>query len=388
MTGSSWGSRLRRVPAPVVDAGLAVALAAAVTVAIGVGPEQGRQPDAAAYSLGPVLGALSLLRRRWPLAVLAASAAALFFYNQFSYPGLFSAVPLSVALATAWAAGHRGWALAVAAWFGGTPLVFLAVAELPGDLAARLLSSAVSDLALLAAVLLLGEAVRGRRALDREHRLLLAERERSERLLRNVLPDPIAARLKQGEEVIADGFPEVTVLFADLVDFTRRSQDSTPERVVRVLDELFSAFDRLAERHGLEKIKTIGDAYMVVGGLPEPRPDHAEAVAEMALALREEVPRHADPDGRPLAVRIGIDTGPVVAGVIGRRKFSYDLWGDTVNTASRMESGGVAGGIQVTDRTYRRLRDGYRFERRGPVQVKGKGELVTWFLVARAGQPR
>ena len=241
---------------------------------------------------------------------------------------------------------------------------------------------------LLAAVLLLGEAVRGRRALDQAHRLLLAERERSEQLLLNVLPAPIAARLKQGEEVIADGFPEVTVLFADLVDFTRRSQETTPERVVRILDDLFSALDELAERHGLEKIKTIGDAYMAVGGLPEPRPDHAEAVAEMALAVREEVARHLDPGGRPLAVRIGIDTGPVVAGVIGRRKFSYDLWGDTVNTASRMESHGVAGCIQVTDRAYRRLRDRYRFERRGLVEVKGKGELVTWFLVGRAGQPR
>jgi class 3 adenylate cyclase len=230
--------------------------------------------------------------------------------------------------------------------------------------------------------------VRGRRALDAEHRLLLAERERSEQLLLNVLPAQIAARLKQGEEVIADGFPDVTVLFADLVDFTQRSQETTPERVVRVLDDLFSALDGLAERHGLEKIKTIGDAYMAVGGLPEPRPDHAEAVAEMALAVREEVARHLDPGGRPLAVRIGIDTGPVVAGVIGRRKFSYDLWGDTVNTASRMESHGVAGCIQVTDRAYRRLRDRYRFERRGLVEVKGKGELVTWFLVGRAGQPR
>jgi class 3 adenylate cyclase len=125
---------------------------------------------------------------------------------------------------------------------------------------------------------------------------------------------------------------------------------------------------------------------MVVGGLPEPRPDHAEAVADMALALREEAARHRDPGGRPLALRIGIDTGPVVAGVIGRRKFSYDLWGDTVNTASRMESTGVPGCIQVTERTRRRLRDRYRLERRGRVQVKGKGELVTWFLVARADQ--
>jgi class 3 adenylate cyclase len=387
MAWTSWRSRLRRLPAPVVDAGLAVALAVAVTVAITVSPAQGRPPDALAYGLGLLIAALSLARRRWPLAVLLASAATLLFYNQFDYPGLFSAVPLSVALATAWAAGRRGWALAVAIWFGSTPLIFLALANLPTDTTDQLLNSAISDLTLLAAVLLLGEAVRGRRALDRAHRLLLAERERSEQLLLNVLPAPIAARLKQGEEVIADGFPEVTVLFADLVDFTRRSQETTPERVVRILDDLFSALDELAERHGLEKIKTIGDAYMAVGGLPEPRPDHAEAVAEMALAVREEVARHLDAAGRPLAVRIGIDTGPVVAGVIGRRKFSYDLWGDTVNTASRMESNGVAGCIQVTDRAYRRLRDGYRFERRGPVQVKGKGELVTWFLLDRAVSP-
>jgi class 3 adenylate cyclase len=372
----------------VVDAALAVALAVAITVAINVAPDQGQAPDARAYGLGVAIAALSLFRRRWPLAVLLASAATLFYYNRFDYPGLFSAVPLSVALATAWAAGRQRWALAVAAWFGATPLIFLAVSDLPEDFTARLVSGAISDLALLAAVLLLGEAIRSRRALDAEHRLLLAERERSERLLLNVLPAPIADRLKQGEGVIADGFPEVTVFFADLVDFTRRSQSTTPDRVVQVLDDLFSALDELAERHGLEKIKTVGDAYMAVGGLPQPRPDHAEAVADMALAVREEVARHLDPGGRPLQVRIGIDTGPVVAGVIGRRKFSYDLWGDTVNTASRMESNGVPGCIQVTDRTYRRLRDGYRFERRGPVQVKGKGELVTWFLVARAGQPR
>jgi class 3 adenylate cyclase len=372
------------VPGPVVDAALALALTLAVTVAITVGYEQGRPPSAAAYALAPVLGVLALARRRWPLAVLLASAASLFVYNQFDNPGLFSSVPLSVALATAWAAGRRGWALAVVAWFGSAPLVWLAVNDLPGDYRAELLNGAVSDLALLAALLLLGEAVRGRRALDQANRLLRAEQERSEGLLLNVLPAPIAERLKRGEAVIADGFPEVTVLFADLVDFTSRSAEASPERVVRLLDDLFSAFDRLAERHGLEKIKTIGDAYMAVGGLPDPRPDHAQAVAEMALDLREEVARHRDPAGRPLALRIGIDSGPVVAGVIGRRKFSYDLWGDTVNVASRMESTGVAGCIQVTEQTYRRLRDGYRFERRGPIQVKGKGELVTWFLLGRA----
>ena len=376
MDAASWWQRLRRVPAPVVDATLAVALGVAIAVAITVGPRQGWEPDAAAFALAPVIAGLSLFRRRWPLQVLLASAAALFLYNQPAYPGLFSAVPLSVALATAWAAGYRAWALAVVAWFGGTPLIFLAVSDLPDDFATRLVYGAVSDLALLTAVLLLGEAVRGRRA-------LAVEQDRSERLLLNVLPAPIAARLKQGEAVIADRFQEVTVLFVDLVDFTRSSDRSTPERVVQVLDDLFTAFDRLAERHGLEKIKTIGDAYMAVGGLPEPRPDHAESVAEMALAVREETARHRDPSGQPLALRVGIDTGPVVAGVIGTTKFSYDLWGDTVNTASRMESQGVVGCIQVTERTHRRLRDGYRFERRGPIQIKGKGELVTWFLVGR-----
>jgi adenylate cyclase len=380
MDPGSWWRTLQRVPAAWVDAGLAAAVAAAVAVAITVAPEQGRAPDAAAYTLALAIGVLALFRRRWPLAVLLASAAALSLYNLTDYPGLFSSVPLSVALVTAWTAGRRGWALAVVAWFGLSPLGFVALTDLPGPFAAQILNGAVSDLALLVALLLLGEAIRGRR-------LLQAEQERSEALLLNVLPAPIAARLKQGEGVIADRFPEVTVLFADLVDFTASSDRSSPERVVQVLAGLFTDFDRLAADHGLEKIKTIGDAYMVVGGLPEPRPDHAEAVAEMALAMREEAGRHLDPAGRPLQVRIGIDSGPVVAGVIGTAKFSYDLWGDTVNMASRMESTGVPGCIQVTERTCRRLRGRYRLERRGPVQVKGKGELVTWYLVGRGDGP-
>ncbi|HET7518390.1 MAG TPA: adenylate/guanylate cyclase domain-containing protein, partial [Actinomycetes bacterium] len=291
---------------------------------------------------------------------------------------------LSVALATAWAAGHRRWSLLIAAWFVITPLAY-ALSPLAQETRTplTLLGDALSNAAMFAAVLVLGEAVRSRQALDREHRLLLAEQERSERLLLNVLPAPIAARLKAGEGVIADAFPEVTVLFADIVDFTRRSRQVGPAQVVAALNELFSAFDRLAQRHGLEKIKTIGDAYMVAGGLPQPRPDHAEAIAEMALGIREEVARRADPSGQPLAVRIGIDTGPVEAGVIGTTKFSYDLWGDTVNTASRMESHGIAGCIQVTERTYQRLRDGYRFQRRGPIPIRGMGEMVTYFLVGR-----
>ena len=388
MVWRSWWSRLRRLPAPVVDAALALGLAVAVTIAIRVAPVQGVGRAPGAYSLGLAVAALVMFRRRWPLGVLLGSAAALQLYGLTNYPGIYPAVPLSVAVATAWAAGHQRWTLGIVAWFVLAPLGYLLYQmEARTEPVLPLLYGSVQSIAMFAAVLLLGEAVRSRRALARAHRLLLAERERSERLLLNVLPGPIATRLKQGDEVIADRFPEVTVLFADLVDFTRRSQATTPEKVVKVLDDLFTAFDRLAERLGLEKIKTIGDAYMVVGGLPEPRPDHVQAVAEMALALREEVVHHLDPAGRPLVLRIGIDTGPVVAGVIGRRKFSYDLWGDTVNVASRMESTGVPGCIQVTDRVYRRLRDGYRFERRGPVEVKGEGELVTWFLVGRDGGP-
>jgi class 3 adenylate cyclase len=377
---TSLRQRLQRVPMPVVDTALAVALAAAITITIGVSPQPGAPPDALAYALGLTIAALVLVRRRWPLAVLLVSAATMQGYYLLGYPGIFAAVPLSVALATAWAAGYQRWSLLIAAWFAGAPPLFQILTD-AGPLP-QLLGDSVPDVVLFAAVLLQGEAVRTRRALRLEHRLLLAEQERSERLLLNVLPASIAARLKQTDDVIADAFPEVTVLFADIVDFTRRCERIAPEQVVQLLSDLFSAFDQLAQQQRLEKIKTIGDAYMVVGGLPDPRPDHAEAVAEMALAIRDEVARRFDTSGPPL-IRIGIDTGPVVAGVIGRSKFAYDLWGDTVNTASRMESHGVTGCIQVTARAYERLKDGYRFERRGPIPVKGKGEMITYFLVAR-----
>jgi class 3 adenylate cyclase len=372
MDVTSWRWRHRRIPAPVIDAGLAVVLAVAVTIAIAVSPGPGHRRDVLAYGLGLTIAVLVLVRRRWPLAVLLASVATLELYYFLNYPGIFPAVSLSVALCTAWTAGHQRWSLLIAAWFVGVPIVYRTLAEQTPPL--QVLGDEVPDAALLAAVLLLGEAIRTRRA-------LAAEQQRSERLLLNVLPAPIAARLKQSKGVIADVFPEATVLFADLVDFTRRSQRSSPQEVVQGLNDLFSAFDRLARRLGLEKIKTIGDAYMAAGGLPDPRPDHAEAVAEMALEMRDEVTRRVDPGGPPLQIRIGIDTGPVVAGVIGTDRFSYDLWGDTVNTASRMESTGIPGCIQVTDRTYRRLRDRYRFQKRGPIHVKGKGELVTYLLV-------
>jgi adenylate cyclase len=210
------------------------------------------------------------------------------------------------------------------------------------------------------------------------------EHARSERLLLNVLPAAVAARLKRHDRVIADRFPEATVLFADIVDFTPLSASLSPEALVALLDDLFSTFDRLADERGLEKIKTIGDAYMVAGGIPVPRPDHCEAAAEMALGMLAAC-EQLTAGGNGVRLRIGMDTGPVVAGVIGRRKFIYDLWGDTVNTASRMESHGVPGAIQVTDRVHELLGDRYRFEPREGVEVKGKGRMRTWLLLGRAG---
>lgn len=218
---------------------------------------------------------------------------------------------------------------------------------------------------------------------EKAMRALRIEREKSERLLLNMLPRPIADRLKSEEGIIADAFPDVSVLFADIVDFTPLSERLDPEEVVMLLDEIFTAFDRLADDRGLEKIKTIGDAYMVAGGLPVRRPDHSQSIAEMALGMLEEVARCAERFGAPLSVRIGIDVGPVIAGVIGRRKFIYDLWGDTVNTASRMESHGLPGTIQVTRRAYERLRDRYEFEERKGVIVKGKGKTTTFRLIGR-----
>ncbi|MEW6776581.1 MAG: adenylate/guanylate cyclase domain-containing protein [Bdellovibrionota bacterium] len=212
-----------------------------------------------------------------------------------------------------------------------------------------------------------------------ESKLVTLERARSERLLLNILPAPIASRLKKGEETIADGFEEITVLFSDIVGFTSLSQKVKPAEIVHILNRIFSRFDEIAEKHGLEKIKTIGDAYMVVGGVPEPRPDHAEAVAGMALEMVEAI----DAFGDGLQMRIGIHTGPVVAGVIGKKKYSYDLWGDTVNTASRMESHGIPGRVQISEATRRKLGDRFAVEPRGEIEVKGKGRLTTYLLAGK-----
>ncbi len=209
----------------------------------------------------------------------------------------------------------------------------------------------------------------------------------SDGLLLNVLPRSIADRLKRHPGVIADRYDDVTVLFADVADFTPFAERTPPEQVVGFLDDLFSRFDDLTAARGLEKIKTIGDAYMVAGGLPERRDDHAEAIAGLAMAMQEEVSRMATERGLDVSIRIGIDTGAVIAGIIGRHKFAYDLWGDTVNTAARMESHGIVGRIHVTDATYLRLRSQFAFEARGEIEIKGKGRMATYLLIGRSTPP-
>ncbi len=226
-----------------------------------------------------------------------------------------------------------------------------------------------------------------KRKLGEAYHLLSEAQEKSEALLLNILPGPIAERLKSGQNIIADHHDAVTVLFADIVGFTVLSARTPPVMLVGLLNEIFTLFDDLAAEHGLEKIKTIGDAYMAVGGLPDPRPDHAEAVADMALAMRDRLPHLPFSDLVPLQVRIGIHTGPVVSGVIGKRKFIYDLWGDTVNTASRMESHGVPGEVHLSGATAELLKGKFDLEARGPIQVKGKGEMRTYILKGRIHPP-
>ena len=209
---------------------------------------------------------------------------------------------------------------------------------------------------------------------------LRKERNKTENLLLNLLPEPIAERLKEEPGVIADKFEKATILFADLVNFTQISTTMPATKLVYLLNEIFSSFDELTEKHGLEKIKTIGDAYMVAGGIPIERPDHAEASAEMALDMLVAIDELNVKLEATFDLRIGINSGPVVAGVIGTKKFIYDLWGNAVNTASRMESHGVPGRIQVSFYTYELLRDKYEFEERGLIDIKGQGEMRTYFL--------
>ncbi len=210
---------------------------------------------------------------------------------------------------------------------------------------------------------------------------LRIEQARSERLITNVLPGSIAQRLKDATGSIADHVECATILFADIVDFTPLSQGLSPAEVVGTLDQLFSDFDTLVERHGLEKIKTIGDAYMAAAGVPDPCADHASKAARLALDMREAIATSAIADRRGLELRIGINSGPVTAGVIGTKRFLYDLWGDAVNTASRMESNGTPGQIQITRSTLELIEDAFVCTPRGTIVVKGKGEMETWYLV-------
>lgn len=217
---------------------------------------------------------------------------------------------------------------------------------------------------------------------------VLVERELSERLLHNVLPQAIADRLKGRSQLMADhldsaivdSYSHVTVLFADIVGFTSFSQGVSPEVLVGVLNDLFTRFDHIAEHRGLEKIKTIGDCYMAASGLPLVVSDHADRAAHMALDMLEAMRDFNEQSQYPLSIRIGISTGAAVAGVIGKSKFLYDLWGDVVNTASRMESHGIAGRIQLSDATRQALSPSFSLEHRGVIEVKGKGEMSTWFL--------
>jgi adenylate cyclase len=225
---------------------------------------------------------------------------------------------------------------------------------------------------------------------SQKQRVLLAletEQARSEKLLLNILPQSVAERLKANEN-IADSHPAVTILFADLVDFTKLSAKLPPAELIDLLNCVFSEFDRLAEKYGLEKIKTIGDAYMAVAGAPNARPDHAHVVADMALEMQDVLVGLAEQKGKKLRMRIGINSGPVVAGVIGNSKFSYDLWGDTVNLASRMEQYGIPNGIQVTQATHELLKDDYIFESRGNIPLKGEGEAEAYILKARKNKAR
>ena len=266
-------------------------------------------------------------------------------------------------------------------WFAAfvaTTLVALALAEVVRPDAADLPGAFVLTfdvlnilVVFLVAMILLVTFARGR---DAAHA-------RVETLLRNVLPDEIAQRLQSDPNSIADHFDEVSILFADVVDFTPLSSRLDAREVVGLLDRLFTSFDELVDRYDVEKIKTIGDCYMVAAGVPTQRPDHAQALAGLALEMRECAKRCLPDRDRDLRLRIGISSGPVVAGVIGRRRFLYDLWGDTVNMASRMESHGTPDEIQITRSTFELLRDDFAIEPIGLVEVKGKGKVETWRLV-------
>lgn len=252
----------------------------------------------------------------------------------------------------------------------------------PWTLTVGFITSAVS-----AAVMIFATVWYTLREMTRAEQARAEEYRRSEKLLANILPATIAQRLKDPQRsIIADKYDDASILFADIAGYTKRASDTAPGDLVRFLDRLYTDLDALVDRHGLEKIKTSGDSYMVVSGVPRPRPDHVEALACLALDMAAAVAGLTDPKGRAVPLRIGLGAGPVVAGVVGARKFFYDVWGDAVNVASRMETTDVEGRIQVPQNVYDRIKDEFVLEERGDVDVKGKGLIHTWYLVGRRGR--
>ena len=238
--------------------------------------------------------------------------------------------------------------------------------------------------AIFSAVMVVATVWYAMREVDRAEKAMEAEYQRSESLLANILPASIASRLKDPTRtIIADKYDDASILFADIAGYTKRASDTTPTELVSFLDTLYTDLDALVDKHGLEKIKTSGDSYMVVSGVPQPRPDHVQAIACLALDMADAVADLKDPQGRAVPLRMGLASGPVVAGVVGARKFFYDVWGDAVNVAARMESTDVEGRIQVPQSVYERLKEEYVLEERGDVDIKGKGLMHTWYLVGR-----
>lgn len=294
--------------------------------------------------------------------VSAALALVIFDAHEKKYRALFTAIPIIGLIITSLELNPA----------------YIDIYSLPQGL---LLFARVANLVVGVLCVLLLVGVFNREVLNAENGLV-EERARSDRLLHAVLPQKIADELRKSDRMIANRHPEVTVLFADIAGFTPWSSAQEPEAVVSLLEKIFSRFDARLSQLGAEKIKTIGDAYMVVSGAPEPRADHAHVIANLALALLEEIQLVRQETGIALDMRIGVHTGSVIAGVIGAVRFSYDIWGDTVNTASRMESHGLAGRIQISQQTKERIEEAFVVEPRGMIDVKGKGEMETWWLIA------
>ena len=280
-----------------------------------------------------------------------------------------------------------------------TPIEVLATKTRSGVLLTLITTGSLLTLATLGVVIVVKRLKRisqelERKVQERTYKLrdansqLREEQKKSNELLLNILPESIVKRIHNGEKEISDSFTEASILFADIVNFTPMSEDLPPNELIEILSTIFSRFDELTQAFGLEKIKTIGDSYMVAAGLPFPRDDHAEVIADLALAMQANLRSINERLGRELNIRIGINSGPVVAGVIGQKKFIYDLWGDTVNVAARMESHGLDGAIQVSQSTYELLRGRYLFEGRGAIPIKGKGEMKAYMLKAKRSRPR